>query len=239
MKTTTPIEMLATEGADSAHWYRHVGEKVWLPSVSTILGTLKDGLEYVSAYDLRIASERGTKIHQATEHLEAGHVLQKQNFTAKEWDMLGGFIGWRNTCQLTTTASELRMANKKLGYAGTLDRIYVIGSGLALVDIKTTASIYPKAWLQVAAYAALAEKEGHKIMHTAILRLTDKSKAKYQWEFRDRTEWQKDLKAFNKVLDTWRYFNEGSQPKESDLPDELSLNPSDSGSGATLIVGGL
>ncbi len=216
--------MLETGGQQSEHWYREQGTKEWLPSVSTILGILKDGLEFVSPYDLRKAQERGTKVHASTERLEAGETLEKMFFTAQEWDMLGGFIGWHRGAKPTIVLSEHKFANGKLGYAGTLDRLYHFDpTGRVLLDIKTTSAIYPKAWMQVAAYASLAEKDGYKVDRVAILRLTDRSKAKYQYEERTRDEWQADLKAFNRVLATWQYFNRGSQPKVSDLPDTLSL----------------
>lgn len=214
------VEML--EGADQ-HWYRHVGSDLWLPSVSTVLGALKDGLEYVSPYDLKKAQERGTKVHKATELLEQGEELQKLFYSAQEWDMLGGFINWHHETKPHTILSEHKMSSKKLGYAGTLDRLY----GGVLVDIKTTSAIYDKAWLQCAAYGALAEKEGWNIDHTAILRLTDRSAAKYQYveccSKSHPTHWRDDLKVFNHHLATYQYLYGGSQPKESDLPDTLKL----------------
>ncbi len=219
------VEML--EGADQ-HWYREVGTDMWLPSVSTVLGALKDGLEYVSPYDLKKAQERGIKVHKATELLEEGQTLEKIFYSAQEWDMLGGFINWhRETLPHHCEKSEHKMANTKLGYAGTLDRIYDIKEKIILVDIKTTSSIYDKAWLQCAAYGALAEKEGHKVDHTAILRLTDRSAAKYQYveccSKSHPTHWRDDLKVFNHHLATYQYLYGGSQPKESDLPDTMSL----------------
>jgi hypothetical protein len=221
IKSPAPIEML--ENSD-CHWYREVGTSVWLPSVSTILGILKDGLEYVSPYELKKAQERGTKVHKGTELLEEGWQLEKRNYTAQEYDMLGGFINWRKMYNLETLASEKMYTSTKLGYAGTVDRIYSENDTTTLVDLKTTSAIYPKAWLQVAAYAQLAEKCGsEKIMHVGILRLTDRSKAKFQWEYKDRTEWQADLKIFNEIFDVWKYLNKDSQPKESDLPDVISL----------------
>jgi len=218
---TKPVELLDT---GTEHWYRHVGDTNWLPSVSTVLGILKDGLEFVSPYELKKAQERGTKIHIATERLEEGQELQKIFYSAQEWDMIGGFINWHHEGNPLPRLSEHKMANKKLGYAGTLDRLYATG---ILVDIKTTSAIYPKAWLQNAAYAMLAQKEGHDIEHTAILRLTDRSKAKYQYvtccSKEHPTHWTDDLKIFNSILKTWQHLNGGSQPKVSDLPDTLKL----------------
>ncbi len=226
-KQPATVELLATE--QGGHWYRSGTQGDYLPSVSTILGALKDGLEYVSPYDLKKASDRGIKVHAATERLEAGETLEKMFFTAQEWDMLGGFVNFHNEYKPQPLASELKMASAKLGYAGTLDRIYIIDGITTLVDIKTTSAIYDKHWLQVAAYAKLAEQLGYKIAQTAILRLTDRSKAKYQFVVSSTKEhadsWHKgDLPIFNHHFATWKYLNPDSQPKVSELPDTLSLN---------------
>lgn len=227
LKQPAPIEMLASE--QGAHWYRAGTTGDYLPSVSTILGALKDGLEYVSPYDLKKACDRGIKIHSATEQLEEGCTLEKRFFSAQEWDMLGGFVNFHREYAPKLVASELKMADAKLGYAGTLDRIYEIDGKTILVDIKTTSAIYDKHWLQVAAYARLAEALGYKIDATAILRLTDRSKAKFQFVVSEHKEhpvsWHKgDLPVFNNHFATWKYLNADSQPKVSELPDTLSLD---------------
>lgn len=209
-----------------AHWYTNDGGKKYLPSVSTVLGLLKDGLEYVSPYDLRIAAERGVKVHAATEKLEQDNTLLKDFYSDKEWEMIAGFIQWHaDISPQATIASEKLMLNKRAGFAGTLDRIYSDGrQHNTLLDIKTTAAIYPKHWLQVAAYAKLAELEGTHIEEVAILRLTDRTKKRYQYETRNREEWLADYKKFENILKVWRDLNGDKQPKMLELPDTLSLN---------------
>lgn len=203
------------------HWYTQDGT-FYVPSVSTVLSALKDGLEFVSPYDLKRAADRGIKVHKATEDLEAGKTLEKMFFTEQEWDMLGGFVSWHKVFQPTTVLSESRLASKKLGFGGTLDRLYLLVEGNTLVDIKTTSTIYDKHWLQVAAYAKLAKEHGHKVERTAILRLTDRSKAKYQYEVHE--DWTSDYKIFEKHLAVWKYLNADRQPKRSELPNTLSLH---------------
>ena len=91
-----------------------------------------------------------------------------------------------------------------------------------LVDLKTTSAIYPKHWMQVGAYAKLAEKTyGIKIAETAILRLTPKTKKGYQYETTD--VWQADYSAFSDLLSVWRHLNGDKQPVVEELPDVLSL----------------
>lgn len=217
-----PVTMLAV---GDQHWYRNGDEGAYLPSVSTILGILKDGLEYVSAYDLRLACERGIKVHAATETLERGQVLLREFYSDKEYEMLAGFVQWYADEKPTKVlASELAMADAKLGFAGTLDRVYLMPDGsVMLLDLKTTSQIYDKHWMQVSAYAQLAKKLGFKVNCVAILRLTDKSKKRYQFEVIDSESMKVYSKQFNNIFKVWKDQNGDKQPKVSDLPDCLSL----------------
>ena len=216
----TPVEILAI---DDAHWYRNSPKSKYLPSVSAILGQFKDGLEYVSPYELKQAQERGVRVHSATEQLEQENSLVRGFYSEKEWGMIAGFVSWwEDTLPEKTLFSEKMLVGKK--YGGSLDRVYQIDGKKVLIDIKTTSAIYDKHWLQVAAYATLVEKtENMKIDEVAILRLTDKTKKRYQYEARSREEWMNDYSVFEKMLNLWHTLNPDKQPKISDLPDVLSL----------------
>jgi hypothetical protein len=212
--------------ADDAHWYRQKGQTTWLPSVSGVLAVLKDGMEFVSPYELRLASERGVKVHHATEMLEQGQQLDKKMYTTKEWDMIGGFTLWYREMSdeygIKPVLIEHPFANHKLGFGGTLDRLYLIGDALVLVDLKTTSAIQPKHWKQVSAYTKLCKEEGHDVATTAILRLTDKTKSKYQYKESDRS-WKTDYKLFEHCLALYQDEHGDKQPKESQFGPTLSL----------------
>ena len=212
--------LLAT---DEKHWYQIEGSDTWLPSVSEILGSLKDGLEYVSPYDLRIASDLGIKVHAGCDLLEAGMELRKGAYGYREYEMLGGFVAWHSEPCATAKVilNETPLADKKLGFGGTPDRLYAAAGKNILVDFKTTSAIYDKHWLQVAAYAYLADRAGYKVDATAILRLTDKTKKRFQYEVHN--EWRDDFKVFKNILKIYKHFNPHSKPKISDLPETLKL----------------
>lgn len=216
---------------NNEHWYTSPKLKgKYVPSVSTILGLLKDGLEFVNPYELRKAAERGIKLHAATERLEAGETLTREFYDDKEWLMLLGFQRWFLEFQPKPLFTETKLADAKLGYGGSLDRIYDIGGRIVLVDIKTTSVIYDKHWMQVSAYRELALKMKlvPEIHETAILRLADKTKKGYQWEthsnvLNGENEIKNDYNGFLGLLQAYKYLNPDAQPTILDLPDTIQL----------------
>lgn len=212
---------------EDAHWY--TSPKLsgkYLPSVSTILGTLKDGLEFVSAWDLKKAQERGIKLHKATEDLENGMTLDRNFYDDKEWLMLIGFARWYNEVKPQPFAIEKAFASKKLGYGGTIDRIYLIDGLITVLDIKTTSVIYDKHFMQVAAYAEGAIKSGivKRVDQTAILRLSDKTKVGYQYLEHSGVEMKADYASFKALFECYKYLNPNKQPTILDLPETISLD---------------
>lgn len=241
-ESVTGVSMIEVDSSvGSQHWYTSPKLKgKYVPSVSTILGLLKDGLEFVSAWDLKKAQERGIRLHKATEKLEEGQALDREYgrflpggfpFDDKEWLMLLGFQRWYLEYQPKALFIETPMADKKLGYGGTLDRIYDIGGRIVLVDIKTASAIYDKNWMQVAAYRELALKTKliDRIDETAILRLSEKTKKGYQYEHKgvgphgSDPSVLKDLAGFHHVLQAYQYLNPDAQPTILDLPDTIQL----------------
>lgn len=230
------MEQVTLLEQNDSHWYTSPKLKgKYLPSVSTILGTLKDGLEFVSAWDLKKAQERGIKLHKATEDLEHGITLDRNFYDDKEWLMLLGFARWYNEVNPRPLLIEGAFASKKLGYGGTIDRIYLIDGLITVLDLKTTSVIYDKHFMQVAAYAEGAIKSGivKHVHQTAILRLSDKTKIGYQYE---RRSWGphgsdpsgfNDFKAFQNLFRTYSYLNPDKQPTVLDLPETISLEIQD------------
>lgn len=222
-----------------AHWYtspalskRAKGR--YVPSVSTILGLLKDGLEFVNPYELKEAARRGRRIHKASEVLEEGQTIDREYgrlleggfpFTDREWLMLLGFQRWFNEFQPKPLFIETKLADAKLGYGGSLDRIYDIGGRIVLVDIKTTSVIQGKHWMQVAAYRELALKMKlvPEIHETAILRLADKTKKGYQYEAVGEEATKINARAFSSLLQVHQHLNPSAQPTILDLPDTIQL----------------
>ena len=112
------------------------------------------------------------------------------------------------------------MASEKLGYAGTLDRVITIDGKTYLVDIKTSNSIYPSYWLQLAAYRELLG-DLHKIDGVAILWLNAKTRTRGKkgdiqgvgWQMVIREDSTQDLKLFNNTFELWKALNEDIKPR--------------------------
>ena len=220
----------------NAHWYISPKKKdVYYPSVTTILSAFPKGegfskyltaqLNWESSQDiLKEAGRRGTLVHKTTEMLEAGGVALRQGFTDQEWEMLVGFVDWYKSTQPLLVKMESSIVSDKHKTGGTIDRVYKIGDYQIILDIKTSGAIYDNYWAQVAAYAQMYE-EKHKttISHTAILRLTDKKKTRFEYVLHDRNEWKEDFKIFKATQQIWDYLNPNSKPKIVELPNELSL----------------
>lgn len=201
------------------HWYPSPKkEDVFYPSVTTVLGKLKSGLEFVDDETLRFARERGTKVHKGCEYLDNGDELGRLYYTLQEWEMLMGFVEWHKEFKPRLILMEHTMVSDKLKLAGTLDRLYEIDGKITLLDIKTGSSIMNSAWLQVAAYAKLY---GKKVDQVAILRLTDKKKSRYEYATNDN--WKDYYKVFAGLQATFEYLHPQQLVKVIDVPETLTL----------------
>lgn len=185
-----------------SRWYA-VGENDFVPSSTTITGEAYpksagyyDWLKRVGedADEIRDeAGNRGSVVHNATEILDGGGTLQLMNpegepqYKLLEWSMISRYADFRHRFPAEIYAVELKMASKKLGYGGTLDRVMRIDGKLYLIDIKTSKEVWPNHWLQVASYERLLIETGaiattipepliNEPIHLAILHLNSKHK---------------------------------------------------------------
>ncbi len=139
---------------EAAHRYTVGGKEV--PSVSRLLKPLTD-LAYkdIDKAVLREAAEFGTAVHACTEYYDKGEL--DEDSVLPEWrPYLDAYLKWRRDVRPEILHIEDRLGCSK--YAGTLDRICRIDGKLWVVDLKTTSEIHPHVGVQLAAYAALAEK---------------------------------------------------------------------------------
>lgn len=88
------------------------------------------------------------------------------------------FLAWEEAHSVDYVGSERRVCSREHLYAGTLDILARVNGELAIVDIKTSKSVYPEYHLQTAAYQAAYEEEaGEKVAKRLILHL-DKATGK-------------------------------------------------------------
>ena len=134
------------------HRYSNGGRD--LPSVSAILKPASS-LAY-GAIDkdvLAAAADFGTAIHACTEFLD--HDELDPESVLPEWEpYLAAYQKWLADVHPDHLAIEWRLCCSR--YAGTIDRVSVIGSDVWVIDLKTTSQLHPHVGLQLAAYERLA-----------------------------------------------------------------------------------
>jgi hypothetical protein len=173
----------------------------YVPSVTTILEAYPKGAQYYEwlkkngedSDTIRDeAGRRGSVVHQLTEKFDAGEEVslfdEHGNISCRliEWAMFERYVEFKNAIRhqgWNIRHIEMNVISQELGFAGTIDRIFHVEKrghdeiGNVLLDIKTSAAIYPTHLLQLSAYKELVEKEtGIYIAEVAILHLNAKTR---------------------------------------------------------------
>lgn len=166
------------------HVYRWHGQRV--PGVTSILKPLTD-YGSVPASVLQAASEFGKAVHLACELDDLGEL----DVYALD-DALAPYLsGWRKFCADTSAEWQLiekPLYNEAMRYAGTADRIGMVNGKLAVVDIKTTAALYPSVGPQLSAYAHAYNPMDAKTMQRIAVQL--KADGTYTAKpYTDPTDW--------------------------------------------------
>lgn len=144
---------------DNAHKYQLDG--VELPSVSKVTRFIsREVYGEVNQFILDNACERGTKVHKATE------IIDKYGKVECEEDIVPyvqAYISWRKDKGIgkdNIVEVESAYGNVELGYAGTIDRIFLIDNEYWLVDIKSSSTPQKRIWEAcLNGYKLLWEKE--------------------------------------------------------------------------------
>lgn len=178
------------------HVYTVGGNRV--PSVSRILRPLTTAVYgNIDQETLRKAAEFGTAVHACTELLDLNEL--DESSVEPEWrPYVDAYLKWKDTAHPDVLHIEDRLACSK--YAGTLDRIVRINGELWVIDLKTTSSIHPHVGVQLAAYAALAEKFYGGTYRRAALQLREDGSFKV-FEFASI----KDETCFNALLGIYHW----------------------------------
>jgi hypothetical protein len=210
----------------------------YVPSVTTVLEAFPKDASYFKwikevggdADQIRDeAGRRGSTVHELTERYDSGEEVQflgksgLPTFKMLEWSMFERYVDFTNTYKPSVDMMEVNIVSKKLGYAGTLDRVINLNGQVLLVDIKTSNNIYPSYWLQLAAYHELLKTMKVQVDGVAILWLNAKTRTTGKggaiqgigWQLiqRSLTEVKKDLKLFKSTYDLWKFMNEDVKPR--------------------------
>lgn len=188
---------------DSARHEYRLGGRV-LPSVTSILAPLQD-FGSVPAEVLERAAEFGSHVHQAV-HLFNEGTLDED---ALDPALVPYLHDWKKfICDLNVevTQSELRMTHSKLGFAGTVDSVAIVGGKLTVIDVKTgqvPRSVGP----QLAAYAELLKvtfpKMKTPVRRRLAVQLTGEGYRLHQCT--DPSDWSVFQSCLN--VHHWKYRN--------------------------------
>jgi hypothetical protein len=221
-----------------ARFYRNE-DGVFVPSVTTILEAYpKDAAFYQwlknngqDSDELRDkAAERGTAVHTMTEAYDNGSEVSLLNDDGRpgwklgEWAMFERYVEFSQRFSPTIKMNEQNYVSAELGYAGTIDRVMQLDGRLLLVDIKTSGSVWPAYWLQLAAYRRLlqevggVEVDGVAILHLNAKTRTEGKKGDIQgkgWQMQIRENTNEELTLFNITKTLWLAQHAGELPRQT------------------------
>lgn len=133
---------------EANHTYRYAGELV--PSVTQVLQPLSD-FSFVNPEVLAAASAFGTAVHKCCELNDTNDLDED----ALDPALVPYLTAWRKFCadhEAEWSMIEARVFHEGLRYAGTLDRYGKVQGKACVVDIKTSAQLYPSIGPQLAGY---------------------------------------------------------------------------------------
>lgn len=220
---------------DSRFYITEEGQPV--PSVTTILEAYPKGPEYFAwikkvgedADEIRDeAGRRGSTVHALTEAYDRGEEVTLLTadghpaYKLAEWAMFERYVEFTGRYNPDNCWVEQNFVSPALGFAGTVDRIMMINGRLFLVDIKTSNTIYPSYWLQLAAYRQLADEQDIFVDAVAVLWLnaktrTEGSKGAIQgpgWQLVTREDTTRDYELFLATKTLWEAQNKDIRPRQ-------------------------
>jgi len=221
----------------------------YYPSVTTILNIYPkstyfyDWLKQVGYNSERIvddAANQGSRVHDMVEsycnevEINWADKDGKAMYTLLEWQMFLRFVEFFEKYKPELEVVEGKFISEKLGFAGTVDFIFVIDGVRYLVDTKTSNSLHKSHELQVASYAQIWNEKypDKKVDKTAILWLkaSTRKEAKnkiqgknWQMKIYDR-DYNEAYKVFEHVHAVWKEENPNYYPANKTYPTSINKN---------------
>jgi hypothetical protein len=150
---------------EASHTYTLGGAKV--PGVTSILEPLSN-LQFVDPDVLRAAGDFGTAVHLACELDDKGELDEE----ALDPALAPYLLAWRRFSKdhaVRWALIEEVVHNPQMGYAGKLDRYGEVAGAEAVVDLKSSAVLYPTVGPQLAAYAKAIPGAGPLVQRIGVL----------------------------------------------------------------------
>ena len=208
------------------HYYYVDGQ--FFPGVTTILHetlptpfALKQWLGEVgnekAEVKLKLAADRGTKIHNACENLLKGDriKLHEEFPDRRDQKCIVAFIDWVNEVQPEYDPKYIEfVVASQAGFAGTVDFFCKINGEPWIIDFKTSRGVYESHKLQATAYQQAFYEMTGIMANRAILHLNFRTKK--GWSFVTKMEMKgKDIsfEDFMKVFALYKVLNGGEIPE--------------------------
>lgn len=159
------------------------------------------------------AGTKGTEVHAMIEGeikdaigSNGGFMGIPINETVKRSNpQVQNFVDWAIREKVKFLASEKRMYSRSMWTAGTADIVCEIGGKMYVGDVKTSSGIYPEAFIQASAYAAMLEEMGdYKGFHGVIIINCRKDGG---FETGTNYDLEGNLKCFKAALTLYRGLN--------------------------------
>lgn len=185
---------------ETAHEYRLEGQPV--PSVTQVL-QLIDSFEGVPLDVLEAAREFGQHVHHAVE-LDSKGELDEDSLDPALAEYVAGWRKFLSDREATVLASEARVCDPRLRYAGTLDSLVSIGGKTWLIDVKSgaipTGTVGPQTAAYLHALHACWPGAFPRAMPRGCVQLKPND-YRFVW-LRDSRDWNVFLSALN--IHQWR-----------------------------------
>lgn len=166
---------------EATHTYRFNGNVV--PGVTSVLSPLTD-FSRVPPHVLEAASNFGKAVHRACE-LDDLSMLDEDQLDPALVPYLEGWRKFSADYAVEWDLIEEPVYHATMNYAGTPDRIGMVKGDFTVVDIKSTAQLYPSVGPQLSAYA---NAEGHPFAKRLAVQL--KADGTYVAKpYTDPTDW--------------------------------------------------
>lgn len=157
------------EFIESSHTYLYNG--VIIPSVTQIMRQVSmDHYQGISEEKLKIAAERGTKVHKGVELFEQGVITIDPQIAPYVTE----YRVAKFTNKIKPTMQEVALTNGL--FAGTIDMVADMNGQQVLIDLKATSKFNKElAEIQLAGYVELLEANGIGVNGCYILHLKENS----------------------------------------------------------------
>jgi len=184
--TAKPEKMLKKDRTHQRYYIEENGKKIRVPGVTTICGINAkpaligwankmglDGIDTRSYVDSR--ANMGTCAHDMVEAFLLGKEPYLDEFSKVEIESaessLLSFHESMKGVEYKLIGLEIQLVSKHLRCGGTIDIYWEYNGKKRLTDLKTSKTIYPDQWTQVAAYWGIMLDNGLEVDEVSILNI--------------------------------------------------------------------